>query len=185
MRKGILSIISLGVLLLSQTLTAQVWYPAQRLNWMSEDSTEPAIAIDSSNVIHVVWEDEMNQSWCELYYKQSADGGNTWSPAKRLTWTLDIDSGCPAIGIDSKDTIHIVYRDKASGPALWWEEYEIYHKKSTDGGTNWSPAQRLTWIPGNSQYPAIAVDSSDNIHIVWQDNVSGNYEIYYKRGITF
>jgi hypothetical protein len=29
-------------------------------------------------------------------------------------------------------------------------------------------------------HPAIAVDSTDFIHIVWRDDTAGNAEIYYK-----
>jgi hypothetical protein len=30
--------------------------------------------------------------------------------------------------------------------------------------------------------PAMAIDSSDTIHVVWNDDTPGNTEIYYKNG---
>lgn len=45
----------------------------------------------------------------------------------------------------------------------------------------WEPIKRLTWTAGGSYYPAIATDSSDNIHVVWFDETPGNDEIYYKK----
>lgn len=51
-----------------------------------------------------------------------------------------------------------------------------------DGGASWA-TKRLTWNSGQSSYVNICVDSSDNIHVVWNDDVPGNYEIYYKKGI--
>jgi len=47
---------------------------------------------------------------------------------------------------------------------------------------SWQSTKRLTWNAGSSSYPAIATDTSGNIHIVWMDYTPGNYEIYYKKG---
>jgi len=47
---------------------------------------------------------------------------------------------------------------------------------------DWTSAKRLTWTSGHSLDPAIAIDSSGNLHIVWHDDTPGNYEIYYKKG---
>jgi hypothetical protein len=45
----------------------------------------------------------------------------------------------------------------------------------------WFPSKRLTWTSGNSWYPAVAVDSNTNIHVVWHDDTPGVAEVYYKR----
>jgi len=47
---------------------------------------------------------------------------------------------------------------------------------------DWSTAKRLTWTSGNSQSPAIAIEASDIIHVVWSDDTPGNDEIYYNQG---
>jgi len=46
----------------------------------------------------------------------------------------------------------------------------------------WTPAKRLTWNSGFSYFPTIAVDSTGNLHVVWQDDTPGNPEIFYKKG---
>jgi len=46
--------------------------------------------------------------------------------------------------------------------------------------TDWTPSQGLPWTTGDSKFPAIAVDSSGNLHVVWWDDTPGNSEIYYK-----
>ena len=99
----------------------------------------------------------------------------TWSRTKRITWSF-LRSAGSNVGIDSSNNIHVVYFDNSIDHL----NYEIYYKKSTDGGSNWS-TKRLTWNPGESIYASIAVDSSDNIHVTWQDGSPGNREIYYKR----
>ena len=67
-----------------------------------------------------------------------------------------------------------------------WEDnrdaggFEIYFKRSTDGGGTWGADTRLTISAGNSEYPCIeAFDSF--VYVSWNDNRDGNIEIYYKR----
>ena len=150
------------------------WSAAKRLTSNSGYSWVPAIAIYSSGNIHIVWQDETPGNY-EIYYKRSEDGGTTWSPAQRITWTSG-DSRNPAMAIDSGDTIHVAWDDDTPGAS------EVYYKNSADGGTTWSASQRLTWTSGTSNHPAMAIDSSDTLHLVWHDNTPGNNEIYYKKG---
>ena len=101
-----------------------------------------------------------------------------WSPARRLTWTSG-ESNNPAIAADSSGNIHVVWSDYAPGNP------EIYYKKSTDAGANWTLAKRLTWTSSTSSRPAIAVDSSDGLHLVWSDDTPGNGEIYYVKSTDY
>ena len=97
----------------------------------------------------------------------------TWEKTKRLSWTLG-GSYAPDSAVDTKNHIHVVWQDDTPG------KDEIYYKKSTNGGTSWT-TKRLTWTPDNSWWPAIAVDSNDYIHVVWQDYTQNNFEIFFKR----
>lgn len=76
--------------------------------------------------------------------------------------------------MDSNNNTHIIWADL--NPGSW----EIYYKKSTDGGTTWD-MKRLTYNSGYSVNPAIAVDSNNYIHVVWEDLSPGDREIFYKR----
>jgi hypothetical protein len=160
----------LGILLFLQPLSAQTWEPSKRLTWNSGGSFGPAIASDSANNIHLVWHDDTPGN-NEIFYKKSTDGGTTWT-TKRLTWNWTGSHGAN-LSIDSSDNIYVSWYNYTPGPA------DIYYMKSTNGGTTWT-TKRLTWNPGDSVFPHMAIDSSDNIHIVWYDNSPGNAEIYYK-----
>jgi BNR repeat-like domain len=224
MKRTVLILLAAG--LIFSVLEAQAqWTPAKRLTWTSGESYNPAIAVDSSGHLHMVWYDYTAGNG-EIYYKRSEDGGESWSTSKRLTWTSG-DSHYPAIAIDSLGHLHVVWEDytpgndeiyykkSEDGGNSWaaskrltmnsgysqyasvavdslgrlhvvWQDstpgyYKIYYKKSTDGGDSWAPSQRITWTTLNSYYPAIAVDPSNNLHLVWHDETPGNDEIYYKK----
>jgi hypothetical protein len=131
------------------------------------------IAADSSGRLHVVWQDETAGNE-EIYYKRSTDGGATWATSQRFTWN-GADSLHPVIAVGLASDIHLAFWDGASGG------YEIYHKKSTDGGATWTASQRLTWSSGGPESPSLVVDSTGGLHVAWHDPVSGNYEVYYKK----
>jgi len=152
------------------------WTPRKRLTWTSASSLVPAIAVAGYDVLHVVWRDSASGNW-EIYYVNSADGGTTWSAGKRLTWTSGTSIN-PHIAVDSTSNLHVVW----SCEILNGSAYMAY-KKSPDGGTTWTSAQRLTWVPGLPSQPVIAIDSYDNLHVVFYVATGGNSEIYYKKYI--
>jgi hypothetical protein len=75
----------------------------------------------------------------------------------------------------SGDTVHVVWSDNRNGG-----NWEIYYKRSTDGGISWGADTRISNNIYLSTNPSIAVSGS-NIHVVWDDNRDGNNEIYYNR----
>jgi len=178
--KWMFAFLAMGLLLLAPAAQAD-WQPVKRLTWTAGDSNAPRVALDSSGRLHLVWEDFTPGNY-NVYYKKSTDGGDSWTSAKRLTWTAG-DSSHPAIAVDSLDKLHVVYDETAPG------NYEIYYRRSEDGGATWSTGKRLTWTTGASWDAAAAVDSSDNLHVFWADSNPGNYELYYKKstdgGVTW
>ena len=152
----------------------QTWDNLKRLTYNSGESRSPVVAVDSSNVVHVVWYDNTNGTY-DIYYKSGTHGGTgIWSMLKRLTWTSG-SAMHPCIGIDpSNDNIHIVYTDNSTG------NYELYHKMSTDGGSTWSSPDRITWSSGKTDYPSFVVDENGWLRLVYDDDTSGAHEVYYK-----
>ena len=150
------------------------WTASQRLTWSSSSSGSPIIGVDSWDRLHVVWQGTASGN-IEAFYRKSTDGGASWMAAKRLSWTSGV-SFSPVIAVDSSDNLHLVWDDDTPG------NFEIYYKKSTDGGATWTANKRLTWTSSYSWNPAVAVDSLDYVHVVWEDDTPGNWEIYYKRG---
>jgi hypothetical protein len=159
------------------------WSAAVDVSNTSGESQYSAIAIDSGNNLHVVWRDDTPGNY-ETFYSKSTDGGVTWSAAVNIS----NDSGhsyYPAIAIDS-GTIHIAWEDDTgqSGGPLPPAPAEIFYSKSTDGGVTWSAAVNISNNSGYSGNPAIATDSGNTLHAIWQDDTPGNYEILYSGNIA-
>ena len=146
------------------------WGAETRLTINSTHSRYPSVAV-SGSIVHVAWDDNRDGNW-EIYYKRSTDGGLSWGTDTRLT-NNSAYSGSPSIAVSSQ-VVHIVWYDDRDG------NNEIYYKRSNDGGINWGTDIRLTNNSANQQDPSISV-SGLVVHIVWNDNRNGNYDIYYKR----
>ena len=172
MKRAGLIITALGFFLFAQVAQAD-WTPAKRLSLTSGFSAYPAIGVDSSGSLHVVWNEEMSGS-SEIFHKKSSDGGATWTTSIRMTWTSGA-SQVPAIAVGSSGNLYVVWQDDTPGNA------EVYYKKSTDGGATWTSGKRLSFTPADSRDPAIAFDSSGNLHLVWWEDTRANSEIYYRK----
>ncbi len=153
--------------------------------WNSDDSLQPAITIDNNDNIHVVWCDNTNGIWGSdweiMYASYSASTG--WSNATVISdgyndiyWNDD-SSTHPSIASDNTGDIHVVWQDNSIG--VWGIDAEImYARYSTSLG--WSNAtvisdghNNIYWNDGHSVDPDIAIDSSNNVHVVWSDNTDG------------
>jgi len=146
------------------------WGGDLRLTSDGARSWYPSVAASGSNV-HVVWSDGRDGS-DEIYIKRSTDGGASWDPDLRLT-SSGAGSWVPSVTA-SGSYVHVVWEDYRDG------NEEIYTKRSTNGGTSWDGDHRLTNNSAYSEYPSVTV-SGLNVHVVWQDNRDGNFEIYTNR----
>ena len=71
----------------------------------------------------------------EIYYKRSTDAGTSWGADTRLT-NAPYFSESPSIAI-SGSVLHVVWYDERNN----WGDYNIYYKRSTDGGLTWDPTR--------------------------------------------
>ncbi len=153
--------------------------------WNDGNSYDPSIAVDNSDKVHAVWEDQTNGGWGAdteiMYAKYNTATG--WSNATVIsdgyngTYWNDGNSFNPVIAIDSSNRVHVVWYDGTNG--AWGTDYEIMYVQYTTA-TGWSNATVISdgydgsyWNDGSSYHPAIAVDSSNKVHVVWYDYTVG------------
>jgi len=151
------------------------WLPEVRLTndpaFSSMSSSNARCVASIRNLVHVVWNDSRD-GYNEIYYKRSTDVGLSWGNDIRLTFYTG-NSIDPSISVWDSN-VYIVWVDSRDGNA------NIYYKSSTNDGVNWGSDIRLSTGIMESQNPSITV-SGLIIHVTWEDNRDGNWEIYYKR----
>lgn len=160
------------------------WGQDTRLTNDTSVSRDPSVTV-SGLVVHVVWEDFRDASeHQEIYYKRSTDGGVTWEADRRMTIN-PLNSYDPSVAVNGS-IVHIIWEDLRNGANNG--NTELYYKRSSDNGTNWSQDTRLTNDSSISTLPSVSV-SGATVNVIWSDFRDGNSEIYYKRstndGITW
>lgn len=154
--------------------------PPQPLAPHAVGTRAPAIALDSSGAVVVVWQGTA-EGRAGVALARSPDGGRTFPPP-RLVAPGTRERQTPAVAA-ADGRIYVVWRDRAAG------RWEILFAHSTDGGRTFSPPLNVSGTPGLANVPAIAVDGQGRITVAWQDDRAGTPQIFVARstdhGATF
>jgi len=148
-------------------------------NW---NMSMPAIAVDKSDNLHVIWTDYRNpNSFGDIYVSRSGNHGATWDAAVKVS-----DYNGPAaqrmadITVDSNAVLHAVWYDHRNGG------YDVYYSSSSDGGQTWSPNLRVSTATTDRMYQrpgdyiTIRTNPVDNnVYIVWTDGRGADFDIYF------
>jgi hypothetical protein len=94
-----------------------------------------------------------------------------WGSAQNLSDNASY-SLLPQIAI-SGDNVYVVWHNET--PVGF---YDIFIKRSSDGGDTWYAKKNLSRNAGFSSDAQIAVSGS-NVHVVWQDYTPGNYDALF------
>jgi hypothetical protein len=152
--------------------------------WNDGYSADPAIAIDSQNVIHVVFEDGTDGQWgvdyeiMYVYYSETSGWSNITviSDGYSGAYWNDGNSYEPSIAVDNEDNLHVVWYDYTDG--VWGTDTEIMYAKYTQG-VGWSNVTIISdgyngiyWNEDGSFYPKI-LSENGNLHVVWYDFTDG------------
>lgn len=143
----------------------------------------PQIAIDGSGNPIVVWVDGRSgdketyikrwngSSWVEIGSGSASGGGISNNGG---------DSDSVKVSTDSSGNPIVAWMDNTVGS---WRTYLKYWSGSAwlELGTGSATGNGLFFTTGSTPFPSISTDSSGIPFVVWQDNSSGNYEIYLKR----
>jgi hypothetical protein len=152
---------------------------AVKLTNYASDQCNPAIALDGSGKLYVVWQDNRNGNW-DIYL--SIYDGTNWSTEVMVNEPEDpqtnpaSDQINPAIAIDSQtpNQAYVVWQDDDDG------SQDIYIANSSDGFSTPVVPQLITPNTSTSDQiePTITIDSANTIYVVWADNQNGPSDIY-------
>jgi hypothetical protein len=141
-------------------------------------SALPRLVADGDGRVVVAWEDSRDGA-SDIYANVSDDAGVTFGAAdQRLDAGDDpgaTNSFLPSLAM-AGDAVYAVWHDERNG-----ENRDVLLAASADGGTTWSPVRVDSDAAGaadsiNAQVAAV----DDRVHVVWQDDRAGGYDIYQR-----
>ena len=134
----------------------------------TSDCWVPSIAIDSSDNLHVTWSDTTDYNDAgtdsDIFYKMWNSTSSSWGNIKVISDTYHSGpSDHPSIAVDSTDTVHVVWKD-------YFLKSVIAYRYLDPTGLSWSGVYTVPTENGPKYNPSLAIDSSDNLHVVWPEN---------------
>lgn len=123
----------------------------------------PILYADTVGNLHLVWPDNSLGN-NEILYAYKERGAGSWSAPQRVSDTAG-SSWAPDVVADNQGSLHVVWYDFTPGVT------EIYYAYKAPGASLWSAAINVSRTAGGSQWPALAVDPHDIVHLIWQDTL--------------
>jgi len=129
----------------------------------------PVIAIDSQDNVHIVWNNNQ-QTWDSKDERLVADPQllyriftNQWQTIETVTEIFKGGFSSFALAIDSQDNLHLISRE-----SRFWVtggEEKIQYRKRTN--QEWGEITQLGSDDLQNDFPSLAIDNQDNLHLVW------------------
>jgi hypothetical protein len=146
---------------------------SQNLSNSPGNSTNAQIAVYENNV-YVVWSDTTTGNG-DVYFRRSVTNGTIFGETRNLSNNTGLSSD-PQLSVAGSN-VYVAWTDASSG------NNEIIFRRSNDTGERFRGASELSKtvsVDGEySLFPRISAIGND-VYVVWQDKVSGNYEIFLR-----
>ncbi|MCK5056217.1 MAG: VWA domain-containing protein [Candidatus Aminicenantes bacterium] len=131
------------------------------------------LTVDKGNNVHALWRGLVS-SKPQIFYAKYVSG--SWTAAQQITGTSS-QKQTPTLTVDKQGNIHAAWADSRDSTSPL--KYEIYYKKKPASGS-WGKDKRLSFaLSSDSLKPYITVSSSGDLHLTYEDDRDGNFEIYY------
>ena len=140
-----------------------------KLNNGGIDGGESQVTADGDHVI-VSWTSLVPIDKKYVYISNSMNNGNDFGDNIPLSST----NSSNVENILIRDNSYIVWQDNIDG------NQEIFYTKSNANGTSIDKPINVSNNIGISECPSITVSTS-GIHMIWEDDTTGNHEVLYKR----
>jgi len=177
MKNVALSLLVLSALIYPVVSSAQWRLDGVPVGQAPNAQTWPAIASDGAGGAIVVWQD-LRGSNADIYAQRlNALGAAQWTSGGVAISTAANDQFLPQLVSDGAGGAIIAWADLRNG------NYDIYAQRvNASGVAQWTAnGVVICNAAGLQMYPAMALDGAAGAIVAWQDNRSGNYDVYTQR----
>jgi hypothetical protein len=161
------------------TNQGQSFAAARTISNTATASIEPAVAVDTSGNISVVWA----ETGPGILFTRSTNGGASFSPLVTAIPVVpgQTAAGQPDLAIDPVGNINVVASVAPVGTIAALPA-DVIFSRSTNSGASFSQPANLSFNSGNSIFPAISVEQAGHVNVVWDDNSPQNRDVFFVRG---
>jgi YD repeat-containing protein len=155
-----------------------IWGPNERVAAAVSTQTDPAVAVDGSNNVYVIWQDwRVSSSDEDIYFAKRSASSGTWSASVRVNDDgAGSRQGAPDIAVTPTGAAVAVWYDPRGGAS----KQNIYSARLAAGASTWSANIRVTSNQSAPKSgPKVVVGSTGIAYSVWSDGRNGNLDIYF------
>lgn len=158
----------------SESADGGATWTEEQVTTATRDQDCPALAVDSLNNLHIVWQDGK--------FFQPGIVPSVLYRAKTTTWG-DVEvvaayAQCPAIAVDSDDHVHVIYGPYVYSPGYYGGgDGKRWRERTTSG---WGPEERFSQDQYWGPLQAIAIDGNDNVHVAFRHSPTSTYDTHYR-----
>jgi hypothetical protein len=142
-------------------------------------SISPEVAASGSNV-YVVWYDNRDGSYTDIYMNYSNDAGHTWQASDIR---LNTDSAgtnyahSPKI-VATGDKVYVVWQDSREGST---SATNLYLNYSHDAGANWLASDKRIDHRVGEPYEVSLYAEGNNVYVCWDEYGDSYLDIFFTR----
>jgi len=143
---------------------------------VSENASDPIVICDRAPNTHVLWiqSDDSTPRHTFIVHRY-VDAYGKWSEPSTVSPKTAF-CGEMAAAVDRRNGLHVVWKMTFDSG----KPYDMFYAYR-QAGREWSPFQRI--LDGSEvtmRNPAIAADPDNFVHVVWEQDVGGTSQIFYR-----
>ena len=137
------------------------------------------VKADGGGTVHVVFDDDSaDVRLDDVFYTQSTDGGQSYSPPVKVSGPSPNLAAQSTLGLDSAGNPYLVWTSFSPTPQ---QNLSIFLSRSTDHGATFSKPVLASGPSVSAENPRVVVDKNGNIVIVYIDFATSGGAIFEVR----
>lgn len=148
------------------------WGEAVNVSHSPNPSDAPSLAVDPSGRVHIVWAETVNGNSL-IYYSTSEDGNSWTTPLDILLTPGGGPAYIPVLKADDEGYLHIVWRGASS------VYYSYAYAPAAASAHAWSEPQPISPAGHSPDFPDLAIDEQNALHVLYAHPVGNESGIYY------